>query len=169
MSIQKININSVDVEIEDASARTNITNINNTIGSETLQTTSKTLKGAINEVKQSVGGSGGGSDWVEITSDNNLQAEITQKFSEIRLLAKSLTVNVNYSVTYSYDSTIFHNNLSKLPTYMICGNPIAHNYGCKFKYSVTTNGNQYVGVDSCYSGGGNDAIEFRAWIKPVQS
>ena len=60
MSIQKININSVDVEIEDASARTNITNINNTIGSETLQTTSKTLKGAINEVKQSIGASGGG-------------------------------------------------------------------------------------------------------------
>ena len=60
MSIQKININDVDVEIEDASARTNITNINNTIGSETLQTTSKTLKGAINEVKQSIGASGGG-------------------------------------------------------------------------------------------------------------
>ena len=60
MSIQKININGADVEIEDVSARTNITSINNTIGSETLQTTSKTLKGAINEVKQSVGGSGGG-------------------------------------------------------------------------------------------------------------
>ena len=59
MSIQKININGADVEIEDASARTNITNINNTIGSETLQTTSKTLKGAINEVKQSIGASGG--------------------------------------------------------------------------------------------------------------
>ena len=60
MSIQKININGADVEIEDVSARTNITNINNTIGSETLQTTSKTLKGAINEVKQSIGGSSGG-------------------------------------------------------------------------------------------------------------
>ena len=60
MSIQKINIGGADVEIEDVSARTNITNINNTIGSETLQTTSKTLKGAINEVKQSIGGSGGG-------------------------------------------------------------------------------------------------------------
>ena len=169
MSIQKINVGGQDVEIEDASARTNITNINNTIGSETLQTTSKTLKGAINEVKQSIGGSGGGggSDWVEITSDNKLQAEITQKFSEIRLLAKSLTVNVNYSVTYNYDSTIFHNNISKLPTYMICGNPMAHNYGCKFQYAVTTTGQQYVSVDSCYSGGGNDAIEFRAWIKPV--
>ena len=60
MSIQKINVGGADVEIEDVSARTNIANINNTIGSETLQTTSKTLKGAINEVKQSVGGSGGG-------------------------------------------------------------------------------------------------------------
>ena len=60
MSIQKINIGGADVEIEDASARTNITSINNTIGSETLQTTSKTLKGAINEVKQSIGASGGG-------------------------------------------------------------------------------------------------------------
>ena len=60
MSIQKINIGGADVEIEDVSARTNITNINNTIGSETLQTTSKTLKGAINEVKQSIGESGGG-------------------------------------------------------------------------------------------------------------
>ena len=81
MSIQKININGADVEIEDVSARTNISNltsevntvkgnvttntnnitsINNTIGSETLQTTSKTLKGAINEVKQSIGGSSGG-------------------------------------------------------------------------------------------------------------
>ena len=60
MSIQKINVGGQDVEIEDASARTNITNINNTIGSETLQTTSKTLKGAINEVKQSIAESGGG-------------------------------------------------------------------------------------------------------------
>ena len=60
MSIQKINIGGADVEIEDASARTSITNINNTIGSETLQTTSKTLKGAINEVKQSIGASSGG-------------------------------------------------------------------------------------------------------------
>ena len=81
MSIQKININGVDVEIEDSSARTNIrnltsevntvkgnvttntnniTSINNTIGSETLQTTSQTVKGAINEVKQSIGESGGG-------------------------------------------------------------------------------------------------------------
>ena len=59
MSIQKINIGGVDVEIEDVSARTSITNINNTIGSETLQTTSQTVKGAINEVKQSIAESSG--------------------------------------------------------------------------------------------------------------
>ena len=72
MSIQKINIGGADVEIEDASARTNITNINNTIGSETLQTTSKTLKGAINEVKQSIGGSGGGGGGLPCIDTTNL-------------------------------------------------------------------------------------------------
>lgn len=88
MSIEKINIGGTDVEIADATARQNITTlqgevntvkdnvetnttkisnnadniitINNTIGNETLETSSKTLKGAINEVKQSVvEGSGG--------------------------------------------------------------------------------------------------------------
>ena len=76
MSIQKININGADVEIEDSSARTNITNINNTIGSETLQTTSKTLKGAINEVKQSIGGSGGGIPFID--TNNLLYQQRTQ-------------------------------------------------------------------------------------------
>ena len=72
MSIQKINVGGQDVEIEDASARTNITNINNTIGSETLQTTSKTLKGAINEVKQSIGASGGGGGGLPCIDTSNL-------------------------------------------------------------------------------------------------
>ena len=93
MSIQKININGVDVEIEDVSARTNISNltsevntvkgnvttntnnktsINTTIGSETLQTTSQTLKGAINEVKQSIGESGGGMSATYNSSTNTL-------------------------------------------------------------------------------------------------
>ena len=108
-----------------------------------------------------------GSEWVEITSTNGQEAEITQEFSEIRLLAKC--TNANYSVTYSYDSTIFHNSSSNAPTYMICGNPTENNYGCKFKYMVTTNGKQYVCVDKCFNGGGYDAFEFRAWIKPVQN
>ena len=93
MSIQKININGVDVEIEDVSARTNISNltsevnivkgdvttntnsissINNTIGSETLQTTSQTVKGAINEVKQSITESGGGMSASYNSSTNTL-------------------------------------------------------------------------------------------------
>ena len=112
---------------------------------------------------------GGGSEWVEITSSNGQEAEITQEFSEIRLLAKA--TNANYSVTYSYDSTIFHNKPGNAPTYMICGNPTENNYGCMFKYmlSGTNNDKQYVCVDRCFSGGGYDTFEFRAWIKPVQS
>ena len=110
---------------------------------------------------------GADSDWIEITSSNGQEAEITQEFSEIRLLAKA--TNANYSVTYSYDSNIFHNSSSDAPTYMICGNPIENNYGCKFKYMVASNGKQYVCVDKCFSGGGYDAIAFRAWIKPVPS
>ena len=112
--------------------------------------------------------SGADSEWIEITSSNGQEAEITQEFSEIRLLAKA--TNANYSVTYSYDTTIFHNNSSNAPTYMICGNPIENNYGCKFKYmkqAITEK--QYVCVDSCFSGGSQDAFEFRAWIKPVPS
>ena len=159
MSIQKINIGGEDVEIEDASARTNITNITSEVN---------TLDGRVTTLENNSGGGGGGSEWVELTTING-QAEITQEFSEIRLLAKSLSVNLNYSVTYSYDNTIFHNNRSKAPTYMICGNPIAHNFGCKFQYLVTVEGKQYVCVDECYNGGGKDTTEFRAWIKPVPS
>ena len=103
------------------------------------------------------------SDWVEITSSNGQEAEITQPFSEIRLLAKC--TNTNYSVTYNYDSTIFHNQSSNAPTYMNCGNPTQNNYGCKFKYMVTTNGKQFVCVDKCFNGGSQDAYEFRAWIR----
>lgn len=112
---------------------------------------------------------GADSDWIEITSSNGQEAEITQKFSEIRLLAKA--TNANYSVTYSYDSTIFHNKPGNAPTYMICGNPTENNYGCKFKYmlSGTNNDKQYVCVENCFSGGSYDTFEFRAWIKPVQS
>ena len=100
MSIQKINIGGTDVEIEDAVARQkantneqnvtnltsrvetnethissntdNITTINNTIGSDTLQTTAQTLKGAINEVKQSIGESGGGMSASYNSSTNTL-------------------------------------------------------------------------------------------------
>ena len=103
-------------------------------------------------------------EWVEITSANGQEAEITQGFSEIRLLAKC--TNANYSVTYSYDSTIFHNTQGNADTYMICGNPTENNFGCKFKYMIASNAKQYVTVDSCFSGSTYDAFEFRAWIKP---
>ena len=135
----------------------------------THSTDISSLDTRVTTLENSGGESVGGSDWVEITSSTGQEAEITQEFSEIRLLAK--TANANYSVTYSYDSTIFHNKPSNAPTYMICGNPTENNYGCKFKYMLTgtNNDKQYVCVDKCFSGGSYEPIEFRAWIKPVPS
>ena len=72
-------------------------------------------------------------EWVEITSSNGQEAEITQEFSEIRMLAKCS--HNSYTVTCNYDSTIFHNTAGNGDTYMICGNPTENNYGCKFKYT----------------------------------
>ena len=109
------------------------------------------------------------SEWVEITSNNGLEAEITQEFSEIRMLAK-VGLHSNYIVTVPYDSNIFHNTSSNAPTYIIAGNPIVNNYGCKFKYmkqAITEK--QYVCVDSCFEGGENTTCSFRAWIKPTSS
>ena len=107
------------------------------------------------------------SEWVEITSSNGQEAEITQAFSEIKMQARG--AGTLYSVTCDYDSIIFHNSSSDAPTYIIAGNPIENNYGCKFKYMVTNNRKQYVCVDSCYNGGSQEVIEFRAWIKPVSN
>ena len=107
------------------------------------------------------------SEWVEITSSNGLEAEITQEFSEIRMLAK-VGLHSNYVVTCNYDSNIFHNTSSNAPTYIIAGNPIENNYGCKFKYMIANN-KQYVCVDSCFEGGSATASTFRAWIKPTSS
>ena len=104
-----------------------------------------------------------GSDWIEITSANGQEAEITQEFSEIKMQARG--TGTLYSVTCNYDDVIFHNSSSNAPTYIICGNPTQNNYGCKFKYMVTSNDKQYVCVDSCFSGGSQDAYEFRAWIR----
>lgn len=115
---------------------------------------------------ESSGGGGGGSEWVEITSANGQEAIISQPFSEIRLQATSI-LGYNYSVTYNYDSAIFHNTQGNGSTYMICGNPTANNYGCKFIYMVASDNKQYVSVDSCFSGSTYDSYEFRAWIKPV--
>ena len=106
-------------------------------------------------------------EWIEITSSNGQEAEITQGFSEIRLLAKC--TNANYSVTYNYDETIFHNTSGNADTYMICGNPTENNFGCKFKYMLSSDNKQYVCVDKCFNGGSQDSCEFRAWIKPDNS
>ena len=105
------------------------------------------------------------SEWIEITSANGQEAEITQAFSEIKMQARG--TGTLYSVTCNYDDIIFHNSSSDAPTYIVTGNPIENNYGCKFTYMVTTNGKQYVCVDKCFSGGSQEGIEFRAWIKPV--
>ena len=139
MSIQKININGADVEIEDVSARTNIsnltsevntvkgdvttntnniTNINNTIGSERLQTTSKTLKGAINEVKQSIGGSGGGGGLPCIDTTNLIFAQSLVMNDTVRytatedcimclslgLLSGGTYININGTMVFYADS-----------------------------------------------------------------
>lgn len=134
-----------------------IQNENNIANHETRITTLETNSG---------GGGGGGSEWVEITSANKQEAIISQPFSEIRMQATSL-LGYNYSVTYNYDSTIFHNTQGNGSTYMVCGNPTANNYGCKFKYMLASDNKQHVTVDSCFSGSTYDAYEFRAWIKPL--
>lgn len=106
-------------------------------------------------------------EWIEITSNNGIEAEITQEFTEIRMLAK-VGNNSNYCVTCNYDSSIFHNTSSNPAKYFICGNPIENNYGCKFKYmkqAITEK--QLVCVDSCFDGGSATTYSFRAWIKPV--
>lgn len=104
-----------------------------------------------------------GGEWVEITSNNGQEAEITQPFTEIRMLARG--TNANYSVTYNYDSNIFHNSTNRNPEYFITGNPIANNYGCKFKYSVSQDGKQYISVDSCYNGANTVDSVLEVWIK----
>ena len=109
---------------------------------------------------------GGSSEWVEITSSNGQEAEITHPFTEIKMQARG--AGTLYSVTCDYDSIIFHNSSSNAPTYIITGNPIENNYGCKFKYMIVDN-KQYVCVDKCFSGGSQEGIEFRAWIKPDNS
>ena len=109
-----------------------------------------------------------GSEWVEITSANGQEAEITQAFSEIKMQARG--TGTLYSVTCNYDSIIFHNNSSNAPTYIVTGNPVENNYGCKFKYmKQPITEKQYVCVDKCFSGGSQEGIEFKAWIKPVQT
>lgn len=130
------------------------TKVNNNISNiETMGGRITTLEGSMENLPTDY-------DWLEITSSNGQEAEITRPFTEIRMLAKC-SGGINYTVTIPYDVNIF--NPSE-PSYFICGNPTANNYGCKFKYMIANN-KQYVCVDSCFNGGSYDAFEFRAWIK----
>ena len=149
MSIQKINIGGADVEIEDVSAR-NLIN---------------TLADRVTTLENKPGGGGGGSEWVELTTINK-QAEITQEFSEIRMA--SYSDGINYSVTYNFDNSIFHNTIGGNPNYFNCGYPKQNGEGCTFKYSVTSEGKQYVSVLNLFNGQGLiNNYTFKAWIKPT--
>ena len=105
------------------------------------------------------------SDWVKL-SDGSGNIEINQEFSEIRMIASVYgTENINYSFSCKYDSSIFHNSTTRNAEYFITGNPIANNYGCKFKYTVSADGKQYISVDSCYNGANTVDNVLEVWIK----
>ena len=91
------------------------------------------------------------SEWINLGSISG-SIEINQEFSEIRMIASVYdSSNIEYSFSCNYDSNIFHNTTNGRDVHFISGNPIANNYGCKFKYTVT-DGKQYISVDSCYNG-----------------
>ena len=94
MSIQKINVGGQDVEIEDVSAR-NLIN---------------TLDDRVTTLENSPGG--GGSEWVELTTNNAQEAEITQEFSEIRMICICDT-DINFFFFFNFDNSIFHNTINR--------------------------------------------------------
>ena len=105
------------------------------------------------------------SDWVKL-SDGSGNIEINQEFSEIRMVASVYdSSNIEYSFSCNYDSNIFHNSTNGRDVYFITGNPIANNYGCKFKYTVSADGKQYISVDSCYNGANTVDNVLEVWIK----
>ena len=105
------------------------------------------------------------SDWVQL-SDGSGNTEINQEFSEIRMIASVYdSSNIEYSFSCNYDSNIFHNSTNGRDVYFITGNPIANNYGCKFKYTVSADGKQYISVDSCYNGANTVDNVLEVWIK----
>ena len=107
------------------------------------------------------------SEWVMISSGSG-NIEINQEFSEIRMIARVYdTENITYSFSCNYDSNIFHNSTNRNAEYFITGNPIVNNYGCKFKYTVTADGKQYISVDSCYNGANTVDSVLDVWIKTV--
>ena len=107
------------------------------------------------------------SDWVKLTSGSG-NIEINQEFTEIKMIASVYdSSNIEYSFSCNYDSNIFHNSINGRDVYFITGNPIANNYGCKFKYTVSGDGKQYISVDSCYNGNNTVDCVLDVWIKTV--
>ena len=107
------------------------------------------------------------SEWVKLNSDSG-NIEINQEFTEIKMIASVYdSSNIEYSFNCNYDTNIFHNSINGRDVYFITGNPIANNYGCKFKYTVSENGKQYISVDSCYNGNNTVDSVLDVWIKTV--
>ena len=105
--------------------------------------------------------------WVKLSSGSG-NIEINQDFTEIRMIASVYdTENITYSFSCNYDSNIFHNSTSRNAEYFITGNPMPNNYGCKFKYSVSQDGKQFISVDSCYNGNNTVDSTLEVWIKTV--
>ena len=105
--------------------------------------------------------------WVKLdTGSGNI--EINQDFTEIKMIASVYdNSNIKYSFNCNYDSNIFHNSINGRDVHFITGNPKANNYGCKFKYSVSQDGKQYISVDSCYIGNNTVDCVLDVWIKTV--
>ena len=107
------------------------------------------------------------SEWVKLNSGSG-NIEINQEFTEIKMIASVYdSSNIEYSFNCNYDSNIFHNSINGRDVYFITGNPIVNNYGCKFKYTVSADGKQYISVDSCYNGNNTVDCVLDVWIKTV--
>ena len=160
MSIQKINVGGQDVEIEDASARNLITGVYDEL-MNMFGTSINTLNNKVTALENS--------EWVKLT-DVSGNIEINQEFSEIRMIASVYdSSNIEYSFSCNYDSNIFHNSTNGRDVYFITGNPIVNNYGCKFKYTVSPDGKQFISVDSCYNGANTVDSVLEIWIKTVST
>ena len=107
------------------------------------------------------------SEWIKLM-DGTGNVEINQEFTEIKMIARVYdTENITYSFSCNYDANIFHNSTTRNAEFFITGNPIANNYGCKFKYTVSADGKQYISVDSCYIGNNTVDSTLDVWIKTV--
>lgn len=107
------------------------------------------------------------SEWIKLTSGSG-NIEINQDFTEIKMIASVYdSTNIEYSFSCNYDSNIFHNSINGRVVHFITGNPTVNNYGCKFKYTVSADGKQYISVDSCYNGDNTVDCVLDVWIKTI--